>query len=36
MRPRRTWRMKRHDTINYVILGAIVLFIVWETLFRRY
>ena len=33
MMPKRTWWMKRHDTINFVILGAIILFILWTTFF---
>jgi hypothetical protein len=33
MMPKRTWWMKRHDTVNWVILGAILLFIVWTTFF---
>jgi hypothetical protein len=33
MMPKRTWWMKRHDTINFVILGVIIVFIVWTTFF---
>jgi len=33
MMPRRTWWMKRHDTINFVILAVILAFIVWTAIF---
>jgi hypothetical protein len=33
MRPTRTWWMKRHDTVNYVILGVVLSFTVWTALF---
>jgi hypothetical protein len=33
MRPTRAWWMKRHDRVNYVIVGAVLLFIVWTALF---
>ncbi len=31
MMPRRTWWMKRWDTMNFVLLGIIIVFIVWTT-----
>ena len=31
--PTRTWWMKRHAGVNYVILSVILLFIVWTALF---
>ena len=34
MMPKRTWWMKLHDTVNYVILGVIIVFILWTTFFR--
>ena len=34
MMPKRTWWMKRHDTINFTILGAILLFVLWGALSR--
>jgi hypothetical protein len=33
MRPTRTWWMKRHDRVNYMILAAVLLFIVWTAVF---
>ena len=33
MRSTRTWWMKRHDRVNYVILAVVLLFIVWTALF---
>ena len=33
MRPTRTWWMKRHDTVNYVILSVVLLLMVWTAIF---
>ena len=33
MMPKRTWWMKRHDTINFVILAVIMMFIIWKAIF---
>lgn len=33
MKPTRTWWMKRHDTVNYIILAVILAFIVWKAYF---
>lgn len=33
MRPTRTWWMKRHDRVNYVILAVILLFMAWTAIF---
>jgi len=33
-KPTRTWWMKRHDTINYVIIAAVLLLILWTSFFQ--
>ena len=33
MMPKRTWWMKRYDTINFVILAVILVFIIWKAIF---
>jgi len=33
MRPTRTWWMKRHNTINCVLLVVILAFVVWTAFF---
>jgi hypothetical protein len=33
MMPKRTWWMKRHDTINFAILAVILIFIIWKAIF---
>jgi hypothetical protein len=30
--PKRTWWMKRHDTVNFVQVGLILLFVLWGAL----
>jgi hypothetical protein len=33
-RPTRTGWMKRHDAVNFTILGVLAVFILWATFFR--
>jgi hypothetical protein len=33
MKPTRTWWMNRQDTMNYILLGAILAFIAWTAFF---
>jgi hypothetical protein len=35
MKPAPTWWMKRHGTVNYVLLAVILPFIAWTAFFQN-